>query len=280
MVSFEEPVEPPPAPLSSLPPQPPPSSARDANAAPESARTLLMCTIPRPSTAPGASASPVRNDIHEESSWHRRTRSGLIQGVEWTKLELRYLQALRPVGRAGTVRVGSFQSTSSKLVPDAISALAERVPDAQLELHEAQGDAELLHLVEVGELDLTFCVLPALDGPFVTVELMIDPFMLLVSADHPLAARGRIQPEDLDGLPVVSFHHCRNEHRVEAHLAGRNIVPRFVTRVDDNGALQGMAAAGLGAALMPRMTIDAADPRVRVLDLQGLVPDRVLGIAS
>jgi len=186
---------------------------------------------------------------------------------------------LEALGRAGTVRVGSFQSTSSQLVPDAISALADRVPDAHVELHEAQGDAELLHLVEVGELDLTFCVLPALDGPFVTVELMTDPFMLLVSGDHPLAARGRIQPEDLDGLPVVSFRHCRNEHRVEAYLVGRNIVPRFVTRVDDNGALQGMAAAGVGAALMPRLTIDAADPRVRLLDLQGLVPDRVLGIA-
>jgi DNA-binding transcriptional LysR family regulator len=186
---------------------------------------------------------------------------------------------LEALGRAGTVRVGSFQSTSSRLVPGAISALAERVPEAQVELHEAQGDAELLHLVEVGELDLTFCVLPALDGPFVTVELLVDPFALVVNPDHPLAAKGRADPEDLDGLAIVSFQHCRNEHRVEAHLVGRNIVPRFVTRLDDNGALQGMAAAGVGAALMPRLTIDAADPRVRILDLQGLVPDRVLGMA-
>jgi len=186
---------------------------------------------------------------------------------------------LEALGRAGTVRVGSFQSTSAQLVPDAISALTDRIPEAQVELHEAAGDAELLHLVELGELDLTFCVLPALDGPFVTVELLTDPFMLLVSADHPLAAQREIEPEDLDGLAVVSFHHCRNEHRVEAYLFGRNIVPRFVTRVDDNGALQGMAAAGVGAALMPRLTVDAADPRVRVLDLQGLVPDRTLGMA-
>src|SRR5436190_15094806 len=132
MVSFEEPVEPPPAPLSSLPPQPPPSSARDANAAPESARTLLMCTIPRPSTAPGASASPVRNDIHEESSWHRRTRSGLIQGVEWTKLELRYLQALRAVAREGSfgraaLDLGYTQSAISQQI-----AALERIAGEQL----------------------------------------------------------------------------------------------------------------------------------------------------
>jgi hypothetical protein len=40
-----------------------------------------------------------------------------------------------------------------------------------------------------------------------------------------------------------------------------------------------MAIAGVGAALMPRMTIVGADPRVRVLDLDGLVPDRVIGLA-
>ena len=186
---------------------------------------------------------------------------------------------LEALGRAGTVRVGSFQSPSAHLVPGAVSMLAERVPEAQVELHEAQGDAELLHLVEVGELDMTFCVLPALDGPFVTVELLIDPFALLVGADHPLAEKGRLEPDDLDGLAVVSFQHCRTEHRVEAHLISRNIVPRFVARMDDNGALQGLAAAGVGAALMPRLTIDAADPRVRVLDLHGMVPDRVLGMA-
>src|ERR1051325_10264943 len=102
MVSDVEPVEPPPPPLSLLPPQPPPSSARDANAAPESARTLLMCTIGRPSTAPSGAASPVRNGTHQRSSWHTVAWSALISVVEWTKLELRYLQALRAVAREGS----------------------------------------------------------------------------------------------------------------------------------------------------------------------------------
>src|SRR5438034_3430157 len=103
MVSVEEPVDPPPAPPLSLPPpQPPPSSARVANAAPERARTLLLCTMARPCCAPGSPASPVRDGTHQGSSWHSRPRSGLITCVEWTKLELRYLQALRAVAREGS----------------------------------------------------------------------------------------------------------------------------------------------------------------------------------
>jgi DNA-binding transcriptional LysR family regulator len=186
------------------------------------------------------------------------------------------LDALR---RGGTLRVGSFQSATTRLVPGALAAVAAQVPGAKVEIHEGQGDAELLRLVEVGDLDLTFCVLPALDGPFVTLELLVDPFALVVSADHPLASKPSVEARDLHGLDVVCFHHCRHEHRVEAHLLGRSIVPHYVTRLDDNGALQAMAVAGVGAALMPRLTIDASDPRVRVLDLDGLVPDRVIGIA-
>ena len=186
------------------------------------------------------------------------------------------LEALR---RAGTLRVGSFQSASARLVPSAVSALTAEVPGARVELHEAQGDAELLRLVEVGELDLTFCVLPATDGPFVTVELLVDPLALVVDVDHPLADKRKLSAADLHDLDVVSFHHCRHEQRVEAHLLSRNIVPHVVTRLDDSGALQAMAAAGVGAALMPRMTIDLADPRVRALDLEGIVPDRVVGMA-
>jgi DNA-binding transcriptional LysR family regulator len=281
-------------------------------------------------------------------------RSGLITCVDWTKLEVRHLQALRAVARegsfgraalelgytqsaisqqiaalerivgqqlvrrpkgrspvtlteaglivlrhaeeivaqaqaaradldalrrGGTLRVGSFQSTSASLIPGALSALAERVPGAKTEVHEGQGDEELLRLVEAGDLDLAFCVLPAVAGPFVTLELLVDPFALVVSADHPLAAKSAVEAGDLHGLDVVCFHHCRHEHRVEAHLLGRGIVPNFVTRLDDNGALQAMAVAGVGAALMPRMTVDASDSRVRALDVRHLVPDRVVGIA-
>ena len=184
------------------------------------------------------------------------------------------LEALR---RGAILRVGTFQSTSMRVVPNAIATLAARMPDAQVELHEAQGDHELLRLIETGELDVTFCVLPALNGPFITVELLVDPIALVVGVEHPLAAKHGIEATDLDGLQMIGFHNCRDEQRIEAHLMGLKIVPRVVTRLDDNGAIQGLAAAGIGAALMPRMTIDAADARVRVFDLDGLVPPRSPG---
>ena len=61
-------------------------------------------------------------------------------------------------------------------------------------LVETPDEGQLLRLVERGELDLTFMLYPLADGPFVAVELLRDPFLLLVAEDSPIAADG--QPPD------------------------------------------------------------------------------------
>lgn len=58
--------------------------------------------------------------------------------------------------------------------------------------------------------------------------------------------------------------------------AGAANSPRVVFRSDNNGAVQGMVAAGLGVAVMPRLTINERDDRVRVLELPADFPPRIV----
>jgi DNA-binding transcriptional LysR family regulator len=48
---------------------------------------------------------------------------------------------------------------------------------------------EFQRLVAVGELDLAFALLPAQDLPLESVELLRDPYVLLVGSRPPLAYR-------------------------------------------------------------------------------------------
>ena len=41
--------------------------------------------------------------------------------------------------------------------------------------------------------------------------------------------------------------------------------PTYVFRTNDNGAVQAMVRAGIGASVMPLLAVDVADPGVRVL---------------
>ena len=70
-------------------------------------------------------------------------------------------------------------------------------PRVDLQLRESSADADLLAAVERGELDITFADQPLIDGPFESVELLRDPYVLLVQAG--LAARGAQAAADARG---------------------------------------------------------------------------------
>ena len=50
-------------------------------------------------------------------------------------------------------------------------------------------------------------------------------------------------------------------------------------RSDDNGVVQGLAGAGIGVAIMPRLAIDPNDDTVRLTTLSPRIPRRQVGIA-
>jgi DNA-binding transcriptional LysR family regulator len=182
-------------------------------------------------------------------------------------------------GRAGTLRVGIYQSVGVRLLPAIVRRLTESCPGLELETVEATDDAEQLERLASGQLDLAFTVVPLADERFETLELQEDPFCLLVPAGSGLARRGRVGLEELSSLPLVSFRSCRCERQVEAYLAERGVQLDPFFRSDDNGVLQAIVAAGSGIALMPRLAIDETDERVAVIDLHGSVPSRLIALA-
>ncbi|HXV56513.1 MAG TPA: LysR family transcriptional regulator substrate-binding protein, partial [Gaiellaceae bacterium] len=67
-------------------------------------------------------------------------------------------------------------------------------------------------------------------------------------------------------------------HQIENRFRDAGLEPRIVFRSDDNGTIQELVAAGVGAALVPLLTVDPANERTVVLGLAN-VPPRRIGIA-
>ncbi|MEO9176514.1 MAG: LysR family transcriptional regulator [Gaiellales bacterium] len=180
-------------------------------------------------------------------------------------------------GTVNTLRVGTFQSVSIRVLPDAVRRLIEERPGIEVRLHEASWDHELLDLVERGRLDLAFSVVPAA-GPFEYVELMRDPYVLLVRTDSPLAER-RVLPSlaELGRLPMIAY--SRSTYGIEGLLRSRGIEPNVVFRTDESAALQRLVAAGVGSALVARLSIDRETPGVVAIDASSRVPARPICIA-
>src|ERR671936_384060 len=92
-------------------------------------------------------------------------------------------------GEAGTLRVGVFQSVGQRILPELMRRFFDSWPKVEVTLTESADDTELLSDVERGELDLAFADLPLVDGPFESVELLRDPYVLVVRRDSELADR-------------------------------------------------------------------------------------------
>src|ERR671937_901049 len=85
-------------------------------------------------------------------------------------------------GEAGVLHVGIYQSVGQRILPELLRRYSAAWPRVEITLTESASDAELLALVERGELDMTFADMPLTDGPFEAVELLRDPYVLIVRA--------------------------------------------------------------------------------------------------
>ena len=188
------------------------------------------------------------------------------------------LAAVRDGTLRSHLRLGTYQSVGVRILPQLLPRFRARWPDVDIQLRESARDVELLDLVERGELDLTFCMLPPEEGPFASAELIADPYVLVVPRGSPLASRRRVTANDIAEQPLIGFRNCRNEHRVDAQIRARGREPNVVFRSDDNPTVQALVASGVGVALMPRLTADLAQPATVCIDMGNLFPPRLLGI--
>jgi DNA-binding transcriptional LysR family regulator len=179
-------------------------------------------------------------------------------------------------GQAGPLRVGVYQSVGQRVLPEVMRRFVSKWPQVRVTLSESASDEELLTLVERGELDLTFADLPLTEGPFDAIELVRDPFVLVVPADSPLAARESPPTlREAAELDLIGHKHCRQIKQLET--AFRRTL-EFVFLSDHNQTVQAMVATGVGHALVPRLTVDAEDDMTSVIELTG-VPPRLISIA-
>jgi DNA-binding transcriptional LysR family regulator len=180
-------------------------------------------------------------------------------------------------GVGSRLRIGVYESAGARLLPSILREFIGRRPDVRLDLVEMIGDPELLELLAAGELDLTFAILPLVDGPFEVHQLLSDPYLLVVREDSPLASSKSISLAELAGLQLVCLKGCRSADHAIALLESTGAHPQVVFRAGETGTVEGLVEAGVGVALMPSLTFSDRDG-LTALPLHDLIPPRVTAL--
>ncbi|HVG99295.1 MAG TPA: LysR family transcriptional regulator [Miltoncostaeaceae bacterium] len=200
----------------------------------------------------------------------------VVAGMEAAWADLQALAA----GDAGTLRVGTYQSVGARILPDLMRRFVAARPGVEVQLTESTSDQELLDKVERGDTDLSFTVLPLSEGPFEAVELMSDPYFVLVAAGSPLALTGRPPTwAEVAEQPLIGSRHCFAGEQIERLIQGTGVQLNVVFRSDDNGTVQGLVGAGMAAALMPALAVEPHDDQVVLLTTEEELPPRRIALA-
>jgi DNA-binding transcriptional LysR family regulator len=203
-----------------------------------------------------------------------RHAESIIARLEAAKADMAALAQ----GHGGRLRVGTFQSVGARVLPAVMRRFSAEWPGVDVELTESVSDEELQRLVERGDLDLAFAMPPLLEGPFESLELLADAYVLLVPGDHELADAGRASLADVGDVTLIGNRACRSTTLAEGELRQRGVGVDVAFRSDDNGTVQGLVGAGFGVALVPLLTIDRNDELVRVLELEPEIPPRRISL--
>jgi len=179
-------------------------------------------------------------------------------------------------GAAGPLRVGIYQSVGARILPALLRRFRQEWPRVEVSVREETDAADLLRLLEHGELDLTFADLPLPEGPFESKEVLRDLYVLIVAPSSELADRESAPPlRELAGVPLIGW---RTTGEPETYLRGRVPGLNVVFRTDDNGTLMGLVAEGLGLAVVPRLVVNPRNPSLVALPFGTRIPPREIAI--
>jgi len=182
-------------------------------------------------------------------------------------------------GFAGPLRIEASQSVAARFLPDVLRRFRAEHHDVDVVVDETLFDPELVSL-ERGAHDIAFCVLPLPDGPFQATVVLTDPWVLVAEAGSPIARRGTPRTlRELRDLPVIASRSSLEAPPCLNCLRAAGVNPSEALRSENDSVVQAFAAAGLGVAVMPRLSVNPADDGIGVVELGELIPPRRIAVA-
>jgi DNA-binding transcriptional LysR family regulator len=201
--------------------------------------------------------------------------AGILAQMEAAEDEI----AAISVGRGGRLRTASFPTAGSSLMPQAIAGFRASHPGVEVTLAEGEPE-EIGPRLRAGEFDLVLLfefegVGERLGAGMRRFELLDDPLDVTLPQDHPLAGRTELRLEDLRDeawIQTSATSPCARHVVRSCHAAG--FEPRVSFESDDYLTVQGLVAAGVGVALIPRLALASPREDIAIRELTPSSPVR------
>ena len=220
-------------------------------------------------TAAARSLVANTNDLMGELSRLDR----VVEAYRKLRNTCRVVEDLRE-GRSGLLTIGYFASAGAEWMPTLARRLTTEMPDLTLEL-------VLTELPEYAgaTLDLDIVIdTPGAQDPAGSkrVPLAVDPYVVILPADHPLAGEDEVNLAQLASDTWIrnDLPHTTCSRIFAAACESAGFLPRFAVQAQDHITAIAFVKAGVGITAVPQLAARIIPPEVRVLPLTAPTPVR------
>ena len=155
--------------------------------------------------------------------------------------------------RRGTIRMGSFVSTSVHWVPLILEYFQNHYPEVEFQIEELGHDELVSGLVD-GSLDIALMSKPERSS-IDFIPVLDDPMLVVFPPKYDLSSYDFVPVEALRDYPFIMTYRSydKDPHKVFDE-AGFNPEVKYYSR--DDFAVLSMVQKGLGLAILPELTIE------------------------
>lgn len=162
--------------------------------------------------------------------------------------------ARHATGQLGRIRIGTGATACIYLLPPVLRELRRRFP--ALDITVSTGNSpDIVAAIEENRLDLGLVTLPA-SGRMLEVAPLIEDEFVAVAALEGVRLPAHPSPADLAALPLILYEPGGNTRRlVDDWFARAGVTLRPVMSLGSVEAIKELVGAGLGCAVLPRLSI-------------------------
>jgi DNA-binding transcriptional LysR family regulator len=168
--------------------------------------------------------------------------------------------------QGGQVRIASFRSAATHVLPGVIAQFRSAFPGISIALSECRGDDGVEQALRDGRVDIGFTCLPP-PAEFETWEVLWDEYIVLLPPNAEVPG-DRLTWEQLNAYPLItppSSDYC--SILIRQYFAQQKQVLQTAYEIQEDSTIVSMVMKGLGATIIARLAAEPLPPEVKIYEL-------------
>ncbi len=182
---------------------------------------------------------------------------------------------------SGVIDLAYIYTLGLEFVPGLVRSFLKDNPQMDVQFRFTVGNTQdIIRGLKEEKYDVAFCSRREEERQIVFEPVAEEKLVVVVSREHPLAAKEDISLKETESYPQIFFTKSSGlRPTIEKMFEMAQVVPKIAYEIEEDSAMAGLAAKNFGIAVMPEVPV-LKYLDVKILDITNPVIERYIYMAQ